>query len=123
MRTVSDIVFANGSSSRRGTSKQIMALDPVTGADTGSINISVAGVVWTSSETRVEQIAVSPNGTRLVATGDFATVNGQSRKRAFMLNLGSTSATLSAWHAPRFDVNCAASGASGCQRPRRGLLS
>jgi hypothetical protein len=43
-----------------------------------------------------------------VATGNFATVNGQGRRRAFMLNLGST-ATLSTWHAPRFDVNCAAS--------------
>jgi hypothetical protein len=43
----------------------------------------------------------------LVATGNFTTVNGQSRRRAFELNLGAT-ATLSTWHAPRFDVNCVA---------------
>lgn len=111
MRTVSDIVIANGVVIAAGNfTKKIMALDPVTGADTGRINITVAGVVWTGDETRVQYIAVSPDGTRLVATGNFATVNGQSRKQAFMLNLGAT-ATLSTWHAPRFDVNCAASGA------------
>ncbi|HEX9847626.1 MAG TPA: hypothetical protein VGB33_04330 [Acidimicrobiia bacterium] len=109
MRTVSDIELANGSVIAAGNfSKHLMALDPTTGADTGSINITVAGVVDPAEETRIKHIAVSPDGTRLVATGNFATVNGQSRKRAFMLNLGSA-ATLSTWHAPRFDVNCAAS--------------
>jgi hypothetical protein len=109
MRTVSDIELANGAVIAAGNfTKKLMALDPTTGADTGSINIAVAGVVDPTQETRVKYIAVSPNGTRLVATGNFATVNGQGRRRAFMLNLGST-ATLSTWHAPRFDVNCAAS--------------
>ena len=111
MRTVSDIVLSGGVVIVAGNfTKKIMALDPVTGADTGRINITVAGVVWTGDETRVQYIAVSPNGTRLVATGNFATVNGQSRRQAFMLNLGAT-ASLSTWHAPRFDVNCTASGA------------
>ena len=112
MRTVSDIVIANGAVIASGNfTKKIMALDPNTGVDTGAINVTVAGVVWTGDETRVQYLAVSPNGTRLVATGNFATVNGQSRKQAFMLNLGASSATLSTWHAPRFDVDCAASGA------------
>jgi WD40-like Beta Propeller Repeat len=82
-----------------------MALNPTTGADTGSINITVAGVVDPADETRVKSIAISPDGTRLVATGNFATVNGQGRRRAFMVNLGSP-ATLSTWHAPRFDLDC-----------------
>jgi hypothetical protein len=109
MRTVSDVKLANGAVIAAGNfTKKLMALDPTTGADTGSINVTVAGAVDPAVETRIRFIAVSPNGTRLVATGNFATVNGQSRRRAFMLNLGST-ATLSTWHAPRFDVNCAAS--------------
>ena len=54
-----------------------------------------------------QYIAVSPDGTRLVATGNFTTVNGASRRRAFELDLGAT-ATLSTWHAPRFDVDCVA---------------
>ena len=110
LRTVSDIKLANGSVIAAGNfAKQVVALDPTTGADLGTIDITVAGVVNPSDETRVRHIAVSPDGTRLVATGNFATVNGQGRKRAFMLNLGPT-ATLSTWHAPRFDVTCTAGG-------------
>ena len=108
LRTVSDIELANGSVIAVGNfAKQVVALDPTTGADLGTIAITVAGIIDPADETRVRQLAVSPDGTRLVATGNFATVNGQSRKRAFMLNLGAT-ATLSTWHAPRFDVDCAA---------------
>jgi len=106
MRTVSDIKLSNGALIAAGNfSKHLMAMDPTTGQDLGTINITVAGVLDTADETRVMRIAVSPDGTQLVATGNFTTVNGQSRRRAFMLNLGST-ATLSTWHAPRFDVYC-----------------
>ena len=108
MRTVSDIELANGAVIAAGNfTKKLMAMDPTTGADTGAINITVAGVVDPANETKIQYIAVSPDGTRLVATGNFTTVNGQSRRRAFELNLGAT-ATLSTWHAPRFDVNCVA---------------
>ena len=108
MRTVSDIKLANGAVIAAGNfTKTLMALNPTTGADTGAINITVTGVVDPTKETKIQYIAVSPDGTRLVATGNFTTVNGQSRRRAFMLNLGAT-ATLSTWHAPRFDVNCVA---------------
>jgi hypothetical protein len=110
MRTVHDIKLANGAVIAAGNfTKKLITLDPTTGADTGAINITVAGVVNPDDETRVRHIAVSPDGTRLVATGNFTTVNGQSRPRAFMLNLGPT-ATLSTWRSPRFDVNCPAGG-------------
>ena len=109
LRTVSDIKLANGAVIAAGNfAKHVVALDPTTGADLGTIDITVAGVVVSSDETRVRHVAVSPDGTRLVATGNFATVNGQGRPRAFMLNLGPT-ATLSTWHAPRFDVDCRSS--------------
>jgi hypothetical protein len=108
MRTVSDVELANGAVIAAGNfTKKLMALDPTTGADTGAINITVTGVVDPANETKIQYIAVSPDGTRLVATGNFTTVNAQSRRRAFELNLGPT-ATLSTWHAPRFDVNCVA---------------
>jgi hypothetical protein len=103
---VSDIELANGSLIAAGNfSKHLVALDPTTGADTGTIDLTFAGVVDSNDETRVRSIAVSPNGTRLVATGNFETVNGQNRPRAAMVNLSAT-ATLSTWHAPRFDVDC-----------------
>src|SRR4029453_10899192 len=90
MRTVSDIKLVNGAVIAAGNfTKKLMALDPTTGADTGSINLTVAGVVDPADETRIQYIAVSPDRSRLVATGNFTTVNGQGRKRAFMVNLGS----------------------------------
>ena len=105
-RTVSDLELANGAVIAAGNfAKRLVALDPITGADTGAIDLTVAGSIDPTDETRIRHIAVSPNGTRLVATGNFATVNGQGRKRAFMVNLGATS-TLSTWYAPRFDVAC-----------------
>jgi Carbohydrate binding domain/Domain of unknown function (DUF5122) beta-propeller len=108
MRTVSDIKLANGAVIAAGNfTKKLMAMNPTTGADTAAINITVTGVVDPANETKIQYIAVSPDGTRLVATGNFTTVNGQSRRRAFELNLGAT-AELSTWHAPRFDVNCVA---------------
>jgi Carbohydrate binding domain len=110
MRTVHDLELANGALIAAGNfTKKVMALNPTTGTDTGAIAITVAGTVNPNDETRVRHIAVSPDGTRLVATGNFATVNGQSRRRAFMLNIGPT-ATLSAWRAPRFDVTCPGGG-------------
>ena len=110
MRTVNDVVLANGAVIAAGNfTKTVMALNPTTGADTGAINITVAGTVNPDDDVRVRHIAVSPDGTRLVATGNFVTVNGQTRRRAFMLNLGPT-ATLSTWYAPRFAANCPAGG-------------
>ncbi|HET9311117.1 MAG TPA: carbohydrate binding domain-containing protein [Actinomycetota bacterium] len=110
MRTVHDLKLVNGALIAAGNfTKKVMAMDPTTGADTGAINITVAGVVNPDDETRVRHIAVSPDGTRLVATGNFVTVNGQTRRRAFMLNLGAT-ATLSTWYAPRFAASCPAGG-------------
>ena len=77
LRTVSDIKLANGAVIAAGNlAGHVVALDPTTGANTGAIAITVAGVVNPNDETRVRHIAVSPDGTRLVATGNFATVNG-----------------------------------------------
>jgi hypothetical protein len=78
--------------------QKLLALSPSTGANTGYINISISGTVAPNAgATDVYRFAVNPQGTRLVAIGNFTTVAGQSRSRAFMLDLG-TSATLSSWY-------------------------
>src|SRR4029450_2932563 len=120
MRTVHDIkLLANGSLIAAGNfTKKLMAMNPTTGADTGAINITVTGVVNPADETRVRHIAISPSGTRLVATGNFTTVNGQSRRRAFMLNLGAT-ATLSTWRSPRFEGTRPAGPTGLCEAAAR----
>jgi hypothetical protein len=80
--------------------KRLVALNPDTGRDTGYINLDIAGTVKPNGAgpTEVYRFAVSPDGTKLVAIGNFATVAGQARRRAFMADLGSTSASLAAWY-------------------------
>ena len=120
-RTVSDLELANGAVIAAGNfTKRLVALDPTPARTPAPSTSRSPGASTRPTRPGSSHIAVSPNGTRLVATGNFATVNGQGRKRAFMLNLGAT-ATLSTWHAPRFDVNCAATHQAD-QRPGRGLL-
>ena len=121
LRTVSDLELANGAVIAAGTFwKHLVALDPTTGADTGAIAITVAGEIVSDDETRVHHIAVSPDGTRLVAVGNFATVNDQGRPRAFMLNLG---ATRDAQHLARSPFRRGLPLEQGVQRARRGLFS
>lgn len=78
---------------------KLVALDPTTGANTGYINVSVSGTLADNAgATDVYRFAVDPAGTRLVAVGNFTTVAGQDRSRAFMLTLGAGSASLNAWY-------------------------
>ena len=102
------LAYANGKLYAGGTfAKRLVALDPKTGADTGSVVVSVTGQLDTAIATKIAKIAVNPAGTDLVAIGNFTTVNGQARKAAFRLSLGASAATLSSWHPTRFDVTCA----------------
>ncbi len=87
--------------------KKLVAVDLDTGADTGYIDINVGGEVLNSwGNTALYDIAVDPAGTRLVAVGNFLTVNGQVRNRAFMLDLGVSSATLAPWYYDDFTKDC-----------------
>ena len=70
--------------------KQLIALDPSTGEDTGYLDLPITGSVKRNGAGPVEvyRIAVDPAGTRLVGIGNFTTVGTASRARAFMLDLG-----------------------------------
>ena len=87
--------------------KRLVALNPVTGADTGYIDVPITGKVASNAgATDVYRFAVDPSGTRLVAVGNFTTVGGLPRSRAFMLDLGAVSATLSPWYYPPLAHMC-----------------
>jgi hypothetical protein len=89
---------------------RLAALDPVTGADTGYINLPITGrVADNAGSTKVYRFAVDPTGTHLVAIGNFTAVNGATRWQAFMLDLGPTSATLNPWYYQPLENGCAAS--------------
>lgn len=103
----------NGSSPRLivgGSQKRkLMALDPDTGADTGYINLGIADPIpnaW--GGVAVYNAAINPAGTKLVATGNFRMVGGESRMRLFMVDLTGASATLDPWYYPGFAKDCSA---------------
>ena len=90
--------------------QKLIALDPATGADTGYINMAITGKVASNSgPTDIYRFAVDPQGTHLVAIGNFTSVAGQARRRAFMLDLGPTSAAISPWYYQPLDNSCRAS--------------
>ena len=88
---------------------RLRALNLNTGANTGYINVAITGTVaGNAGPTQVYRIAVNPAGTRLVGVGNFTSVGGQTRWRAFMLDLGAT-ATVNGWWYPPLQNMCAAS--------------
>jgi hypothetical protein len=88
--------------------KHLQAVDLATGADTGYIDLDITGDVDGAGRwlPRVFRFAVNPSGTLLAAVGNFTTVSGQSRPRAFLVNLGPTSTSLNAWRYPPLGRMC-----------------
>jgi hypothetical protein len=97
---VNELRLVNGRLIIGGTfPKRLAALNPTTGADTGFINVPITGTLADNAgATSIYRFAVHPLGTRLVGIGNFTTVGGQTRHRAFMLNLDGAAATLNAWN-------------------------
>jgi hypothetical protein len=93
---VKEAALVNGRLIVGGTfNTRLRAVNPTTGANTNFINIPITGSVASNAgSVEVYRFAVNPAGTRLVAVGNFTTVGGQSRWRAFMLNLDGASASV-----------------------------
>ena len=89
-----------------------IGVNPTTGADTGFFALGLADPLpgaW--GGIAVYRIAINPAGTRLVATGNFQTVAGQSRTRFFMADIAGASAVLDPWYYPGFAKRCSATHA------------
>ena len=107
--SVTEAALVNGRLIISGTfPKKILAVSPSTGANTGYINVAVTGTVADNAgPTEVYRFAVNPAGTRLVGVGNFTTVGGKTRYRAFMLNLDAAVTVSDWWYAP-LQQRCAA---------------
>ena len=107
--SVTEAALVNGRLIISGTfPKKILAVSPTSGANTGYINITVTGTVADNAgPTEVYRFAVNPAGTRLVGVGNFTTVGGKTRYRAFMLNLDAAVTVSDWWYAP-LQQRCAA---------------
>lgn len=106
--SVTDMAIVKGRLILGGSfSKRLMAVNPATGADTGYINLTIAGQPASNSgPTKVFRFAVNPTGTRLAIVGTFTSVAAHPRRQAAMVNLGTSSATVSGWYSTLFNNNC-----------------
>ncbi len=114
---VYDLVLRNGTlyaagafsklKSATGTQarSELAALDPITGAVSPNLNLPFDGQ-HNNGKKRINNIDVTPDGSTLVAIGNFTTVAGQPREQIAMIDLSTTPATLSSWQTTRFVMQC-----------------
>ena len=105
---VNVLVVGNGQLYAGGSfGAKLVALDPVTGRNTGTFNLSITDQLPNSwGSVSILGMSVNPAGTRLVATGNFMRVAGQARSRLFVANISGAQATLDPWYYPRFASPC-----------------
>ena len=106
VRKISDLQMVGGRLVVAGTfDGGIVAVDPETGAVDPYFNATQAAGQEVGYPTRVYRFSVNPAGTRMVVIGSFTSIGGQARQQAAMLNLGATSASVSAWSSRRWEID------------------
>jgi hypothetical protein len=80
------------------------AVDPATGALSGDVNVRFSDP--RGPHLFVNKIAVSPDGSRLVALGSFTRVDGQERHQLAVLDVGSRPARVANWQTDVYAINC-----------------
>lgn len=84
----------------------LAALNPDTGADTGSVALNFTDT-WNGGSLSLKHLDISDDGRTLVAVGNWRNVNGESRPQIVMLDLSGPTAVLSNWATQRFTSTCA----------------
>lgn len=86
----------------------LASLDPTTGKNQPTyLNAGISGSVSsTAGVTMVYHSAVNSTGTQMAIMGNFTSAGGATHYRTFLLDLGATSATVSAWNAPILQQPC-----------------
>ena len=100
----------NGSSAH----KYFASLRPSTGQDDGYLSLSISGhysycagsSCANTNPTKVDNQQISHAGTSDLVEGDFTSVGGVHREQAFIISLGSSSASVTGWVAPEFYDHC-----------------
>ncbi|MFC4784381.1 malectin domain-containing carbohydrate-binding protein [Nocardioides sp. MAHUQ-72] len=85
----------------------LAALDPERGTPTNVVSATFAGVYNPSASnpgtTNVRHFDVTADGSRLIAIGNFATVNGAAHNQIVMLDTSGATASVMPWSTNRFD--------------------
>jgi PKD repeat protein len=94
----------------QGKARRALAtVDASTGVVDAYYDRVIAGVHRADSVTNVLKIALNPARTRLVAIGNFDTVDGVRRHQLAVLDLGTDAATLADFRTTQFESPCSAS--------------
>ena len=114
IRYVNNQLLLGGDFSMVGTTAHsgLVGLNPTTGALTSYTNVQFTGHhnyagSGANAGVGVNAMTVSPDGTRLVAIGNFKNANGVQRDQIAMVDLTSTSATLDqVWNTNQYTAAC-----------------
>jgi chitodextrinase len=100
-------IFLGGTFSQvGGVSHTLMAtVNPVTGAVDPYLTVPFGSPVR-GGALQVDKFDITPDGTKLIAIGNFSVVGGQSRTQIVMLDLNAASAAVRNWSTPRFEPDC-----------------
>ncbi len=103
-------LFVGGQfSSIAGISRAAMAtVTLANGAIDNYSSIAVVGALPNSAR-KIWSFRLNNAHTKLLVNGSFLTVAGQTRRQLFVVDLGSSSATLDAWYAPALTLACTSS--------------
>ena len=86
-------------------------VDPTTGTLSGT-QLSISGIVTSTTTTKVAQIAINPQQTQAVMIGNFSSVGGATHKEVAVLDISGTgTATVNSWNDP---TNLNASNSTNC---------
>ncbi|WP_432949219.1 PKD domain-containing protein [Kribbella sp. CA-253562] len=83
----------------------LAAVNPDTGAVDPFLNVPFAAPVR-GAELQVDKFDITPDGSKLVAIGNFSLVGGQRRVQIAMLDLSGPAASVRNWHTARFEPDC-----------------
>jgi len=89
------------------TRRALAALDSTTGAVLAGVNVPFTGVYdpkdRTPGKTNIKRFDVTPDGSRLVAVGNFGAVGGQTRAQVAAVDTSGARATVAPWATNRFN--------------------
>jgi len=113
--TVEDIVLRGGKLYAGGAFPRVKgvvrgklaAVDGTTGAVDPELNLPLTEPIVGS--TSVKQLDVTPDGSRLVVTGNFKKVNGVARHQVALIDLTTVPDSVSTWDTLRFTPRCSTS--------------
>jgi hypothetical protein len=92
-----------------GTSRPALAsVNPISGKIDPYVNLSVTGTLPNSGK-KIYNFQLSHSGTKLLAEGSFTSVGGKTRSQIFMIDLGTSSATVDNWNSADFGKACVSS--------------